>query len=299
MLCSIGWVLFLEIRVLSKLNQTHSTTHNMIWQTTVFPKLWIMNTKFIIRHIRMSRKVIITHNNNVTDLNSGLHSTNQMQIWTIKWKYQKTCHTHTSSLREEIWASHSLHEKLVLVLDGVFLLRIGENRPEPLLFVIVYPADQGHKRKFTTNPIQFSILWWDWWRLKKDEPENEPGVEIGGEVDEGLEAEFLKQVCLVDGERVGRVDAAPLGGLGLQALHSFAHWLAAESACLFEEVWIWRFVRKLFGLYRGLVPPAWIARCWIWFADQWEVEGLETMGNGGFDTLDPFCLFYSLCDTMS
>lgn len=156
MLCSIGWILILEIRVSSKLNQTHSTTHNMIWQTTVFPKLWLMNTKFITSQ----HKNVVTHNNNVTDLNSGLHSTNQMQIWTIKWKYQKTCHTHTSSLREEIWASHSLHEKLVLVLDGVFLLRIGENRPEPLLFVIVYPADQGHNRKFTTTPIQFS-MWYD------------------------------------------------------------------------------------------------------------------------------------------
>lgn len=68
-----------------------------------------------------------------------------------------------------------------------------------------------------------------------------PSVEIGGKVDKGLEAEFLKQVCLIDGELVGRVDAAPLDCLGLQALYfPFVHCLVTE---------ILEFVRFFFLYY--------------------------------------------------
>ena len=48
-----------------------------------------------------------------------------------------------------------------------------------------------------------------------------PGVEVGGEVDEGLRgaAERLEDVDLVDGEGVGGRHAAPLRRLVLQRLH--------------------------------------------------------------------------------
>lgn len=54
--------------------------------------------------------------------------------------------------------------------------------------------------------------------VEKDEG---PGIEIGGEVNEGLEAQLLEEIGVVNGERVGWVDSAPLGGLRLQTLHLF------------------------------------------------------------------------------
>jgi hypothetical protein len=56
---------------------------------------------------------------------------------------------------------------------------------------------------------------------KKKKPETKsckfevPGVEIGGEVDEGLEAKFLEQIGFVNGKGVVLLDSAPLRGLGL------------------------------------------------------------------------------------
>lgn len=84
----------------------------------------------------------------------------------------------TSSLRVERRPSHSLREKLVLVLNRVFLLGIGENRSEPFLVVVVDPGERGLNCKFS---YQF---------MSKSEKTKryEPVVEIGGEIDEGLEA---------------------------------------------------------------------------------------------------------------
>lgn len=47
-----------------------------------------------------------------------------------------------------------------------------------------------------------------------------PGIEVGGEIDESLKAKLPKQVGFVNGERVGWVNSAPLGGFLLQCLHS-------------------------------------------------------------------------------
>jgi hypothetical protein len=51
-----------------------------------------------------------------------------------------------------------------------------------------------------------------------------PGVEVGGEVDEGLRgaAERLEEVAVVEGEGVGGGHAAPLRRLLLQGLHGGA-----------------------------------------------------------------------------
>lgn len=46
----------------------------------------------------------------------------------------------TFSLGVEGRAPHSLHKELVLVLDRVLLLRISEDRPEPLLLVVKHPS---------------------------------------------------------------------------------------------------------------------------------------------------------------
>lgn len=43
-----------------------------------------------------------------------------------------------------------------------------------------------------------------------------PGIEVGGEIDERLKAKLPKQVGFVNGERVGWVNSAPLGGFLLQ-----------------------------------------------------------------------------------
>lgn len=92
----------------------------------------------------------------------------------------------SSPLGEERRAAHPLHQELVLVPDGVLLLGPREYLPEPLLLVLV-----------------------------------DPGVEVGGEVDEGLRgaAERLEDVELVDGEGVPRRHAAPVRRLVLQRLH--------------------------------------------------------------------------------
>lgn len=46
-----------------------------------------------------------------------------------------------------------------------------------------------------------------------------PVVEIGGEVNEGLEAEFLEEIGVVDAESVVYGNTAPFGSLLLQTLH--------------------------------------------------------------------------------
>jgi hypothetical protein len=83
-------------------------------------------------------------------------------------------------LGEKGWATHALHDELILVLDGLLLLEPGENLTEPLLLVLI-------------NPV----------------------VEVGVEVDEGLRgaAELLKEVDIVDGINGGHT--APLRRLVL------------------------------------------------------------------------------------
>lgn len=92
----------------------------------------------------------------------------------------------SSPLGEELRAAHALHQELVLVPDRVLLLRPREDLPEPLLLVLI-----------------------------------NPGVEVGGEVDERLRgaAQRLEDVPIVDGERIPRRHAAPLRRLVLQRLH--------------------------------------------------------------------------------
>lgn len=108
----------------------------------------------------------------------------------------------SSPLGEERRAAHALDQELILVLDGILLLRPREYLPEPLLFVLI-----------------------------------NPGVEIGGEVDEGLRsaAEGLEYVDVVDGEGIGGRHAAPLRRLVLQRLHpgvaSGVETAAGSGAC--------------------------------------------------------------------
>lgn len=46
-----------------------------------------------------------------------------------------------------------------------------------------------------------------------------PVVEIGGKVNEGLKAELLKEIGVVNGESIGRLNSAPFRRLLLQSLH--------------------------------------------------------------------------------
>lgn len=73
------------------------------------------------------------------------HDHNNTQLFKLKKKKKKEQETlkrkyfGTSPLRIKRRTSHSLDKKLVLVLDGVFLLRVCENRPKPFFLVIIYP----------------------------------------------------------------------------------------------------------------------------------------------------------------
>lgn len=126
----------------------------------------------------------------------------------------------TSPLGEQRRAAHPLHQELVLVLDRVLLLGAREYLPEPLLLVLINPVPSIQPRpESQTKKIR-----------EGGEPRSEktggadrggPGVEVGGEVDEGLRgaAERLEDVDFVDGKGVGRRHAAPLRRLVLQRLH--------------------------------------------------------------------------------
>lgn len=91
-----------------------------------------------------------------------------------------------------------MDEELVLVLNGVFFLRASEYRTKPLFLVTVDPV-----------------------------------VEIGGEVNEGLEAEFLEEIGVVDGEGVVYGDSAPFRSLVLQTLHRWMRMERSECSSVF------------------------------------------------------------------
>jgi hypothetical protein len=141
----------------------------------------------------------------------------------------------SSPLRKERRAAHALDQELVLVLDGVLLLRAREYLPEPLLLILVHPIRSGGThglfrksagKKRRENPRL------DWTKAEGAAgPRGGPGVEVGGEVDEGLRgaAEGLEDVAVVDGKGVGGRHAAPLRRLVLHRLHPVRS--VSDGAC--------------------------------------------------------------------
>lgn len=79
-----------------------------------------------------------------------------------------------------------------------------------------------------------------------------PVVEIGGEVNEGLEAKFLEEIGVVYGESVVGGNSAPFRRLLLQTLHL----LSTEVNDTLSPKRHWWFIVEL-------VEFAWIARCYL------------------------------------